>query len=116
MDCWKGGTKMPLYLINVAYTPEAWATMVKNPQDRLGAISKSVERLGGKVKQGYLCFGEYDTIAICEFPDNVSAAAFAVAVSSGGAVKACHTTPLMTTTEGIEAMKKAGTSGYEPPG
>ena len=70
---------MSHYLVQVAYTPEAWATMVKNPQDRLAAIAPAVEGLGGKVKDGYLSFGDYDTVAICEFPDNVSAAAFAAA-------------------------------------
>ena len=68
---------MSHYLVQVAYTPEAWATLVKNPQDRLAAIAPAVERLGGRVKDGYLTFGDYDTIAICEFPDDVSAAAFA---------------------------------------
>jgi len=107
---------MSQYLIQVAYTPEAWATMVKNPQDRLQAIAPAVEKLGGKVKDGYLTFGEYDIIAICEFPDNVSAAAFSLAASAGGACKTFKTTPLLTTAEGIKAMKKAGTASYEPPG
>jgi len=107
---------MSHYLIQVAYTPEAWATMVKNPQDRMSAITPAVERLGGKVTDGYLTFGDYDTIAICEFPDDVSAAAFAVAVSAGGACKTFKTTPLLTAAEGMNAMRKAGGSSYQPPG
>jgi hypothetical protein len=47
-------------------------------------------------------------------PDNVSAAAFAVAVAGGGACKNVKTTPLLSLAEGLEAMKKAGTSGYKP--
>ncbi len=107
---------MSHYLIQVAYTPEAWATMVKNPQDRIQAITPVVERLGGKVKDGYLTFGEYDTIAICEFPDDVSAAAFSLAASAGGACKTFRTTPLLTVADGVQAMKKAGNASYEPPG
>ena len=107
---------MSHYLVQVAYTPEAWATMVKNPQDRLAAIAPAVERLGGRVKDGYLTFGDYDTIAICEFPDDVSAAAFAVAVSAGGACKTFKTTPLLTAEEGMNAMRKAGGASYQPPG
>jgi uncharacterized protein with GYD domain len=107
---------MSHYLVQVAYTSDAWATMVKNPQDRIQAIIPAVERLGGKVKDGYLTFGEYDILAICEFPDNVSAAAFSLAATSGGACKVFRTTPLMTVAEGVDAMKKAGTAGYEPPG
>jgi hypothetical protein len=39
-----------------------------------------------------------------------------MAVSAGGAVKASKTTPMMTIEEGLEAMQKAGGSGYQPPG
>ena len=63
----------------------------------------------------YLAFGDYDVVAVCEFPDNASAAAFSLAAASGGSVKAFKTTPLLTPNEGIDAMKKAGGSGYKPP-
>ena len=39
---------MPQYLVQVAYTPESWAKMVKNPQSRLEAVRPAVESLGGK--------------------------------------------------------------------
>jgi hypothetical protein len=48
-------------------------------------------------------------------PDNVSAAAFALAAAAGGGLKAYKTTPLLTFEQGIEAMKKASGAGYEPP-
>jgi hypothetical protein len=47
-------------------------------------------------------------------PDNVSAAAFAMAIAGGGACKSVKTTPLMTGEEAVAAMKKAGGSGYKP--
>ena len=106
---------MAYYLLQAAYTPEAWAAMVKNPQDRVQAVRPIVERLGGKVEQGWLAFGEYDIVAILQMPDNVSAAAFSMAASAGGAVKAIRTTPLMTVDEGVAAMRKAQGAGYRPP-
>ncbi len=45
---------MPYYLLQAAYTPEAWANLVKNPQDRTEAIRPIIEGLGGKVITG-LC-------------------------------------------------------------
>jgi hypothetical protein len=48
--------------------------------------------------------------------DHVSAAAFSLAVSAGGAVKAIKTIPLLTIEEGIAAMQKAAGAGYRPPG
>jgi uncharacterized protein with GYD domain len=106
---------MPQFLLQVAYTPEACATLVKNPQNRMDAIRPAVERLGGKIGGAWLSFGEYDVIVIAEFPDNVSAAALSIAAQAGGALKAAKTTPLLTTEEGVEAFRKAATSGYQPP-
>jgi uncharacterized protein with GYD domain len=107
---------MAQYLVQVAYTPQAWAALVKNPQDRMQSVGPVVERLGGKVQGAWLTFGEYDTVVIAQLPDNVSAAAFSMAISAGGACKSCTTTPLMTAEEGVEAMRKAAGAGYRPPG
>ena len=106
---------MPHYLIQAAYTPEAWATLVKNPQSRAEAVRPVIEGLGGKLVALYLAFGEYYVVALAEMPDNVSAAAFSMAATAGGALKAVKTTPLMTTEEAVEAMRKAGQAAYRPP-
>jgi len=106
---------MAQYLLQVAYTSEAWANIVKHPQDRIAVVSKVVQNLGGKVIGGWLSFGDYDTVAILEMPDNTSAAAFSIAVGAGGACKSVKTTPLLATEEGVEAAKRAAKSGYVPP-
>jgi len=106
---------MPQYLLQVAYEPEAWAAMLKKPHNRLNAVRPEVEKLGGKLDVGWFSFGDYDLVAIVEMPDNTSAAAFSLAASASGAIKAIKTTPLLSLDEGIEAMKKAGKSGYRPP-
>lgn len=106
---------MAYYLIQVAYTPEAWASIVKNQQNRLDAVRPVVEKMGGKIESGWLSFGDYDLVAICQMPRNVEAAAFSLAAAAGGAVKSIKTTPLLTMEEGMEAMKKAAASGYQPP-
>ena len=82
---------MALYLLQVAYTPEAWAVQLNNPLDRREAVSPVVEQLGGYIESAYYAFGDYDAILIIEMPDNVSAAAFSLAVSAGRAVKAIKT-------------------------
>lgn len=107
---------MPNYMLQVAYTSEAWATQVKNPQNRLEVVRPVIEGLGGKIVGAWMSFGEYDAVLILEMPDNTSAAALSIAISSGGATKAAVTTPLMAIEEGVEAMRKAGGSGYRPPG
>ena len=106
---------MAQYLVQVAYTPEAIASLVKNPQNRLSVISEAIEKLGGKMTNGWLSFGDFDTAVLLELPNNVAAAAFALSIGGGGACKSVKTTPLLSVEEGIEAMKAAATTGYKPP-
>ena len=106
---------MAHYLLQVAYTSEAWANMLKNPQDRIEIVTKAVQNLGGSVVGGWVSFGDYDTVAILQMPDDAAAAAFSMAVAAGGACKSVKTTPLLSTEEGIEAEKKAAKAGYAPP-
>jgi uncharacterized protein with GYD domain len=103
---------MPNFLIQAAYTPEAIQAMIQNPQDRTAVIRGAIEKLGGKVHHLFLSFGDYDVVVLLEMPDNVAAAAIALAVAAGGACKTVKTTSLLTAAEGLEAAKKAATSGY----
>ena len=105
---------MPRYMYEVAYTPEAWGTLVQKPQDRVEAIRPAVRKLGGKIETAYFAFGDYDLVVIANMPDNVSAAALSLAASAGGSVKSIKTTPLMTIREGMRAMRQAKRSGYTP--
>ena len=107
---------MAHYMVQAAYTAEAIAAMVKKPEDRAAAIRPVVEKLGGKLEGVWFCFGEYDIVGISQLPDNVSAAAFAFAVTQGGKVKTLKTTPLMSADEAVKAMKMAAGAGYRPPG
>ena len=106
---------MPLFLSQVGYNQEGWQALVSNPQNRLEAIRPVVDKLGGRIVNAYFAFGDYDFVLIAEFPDNVSAAALAIAAAAGGAVKSIKTTPLMEASEGMEALRKAAASGYRAP-
>jgi uncharacterized protein with GYD domain len=106
---------MAYYLFQATYTAEAIANMVKAPQNRAEAVRVAVEKMGGSVEGFWFAFGEYDTVEIIQLPDNVSAAAFSMAVSAGGALKAIKTTPLLTMEESVAAMRKAPETGYRPP-
>jgi uncharacterized protein with GYD domain len=106
---------MALYALQTAYAPIGWAALLKDPQNRMEAVKPVVQRLGGSVVDGWLTFGDYDVLVICQLPDNVSATALSMAISAGGAVKSVKTTPLVTFDEGLEALKKAKDAGYRPP-
>ena len=107
---------MPHYLLQAAYTTEAWAAMTKNPQNRTETVQSLIETLGGRLESAYLCFGEYDSIVIAEFPDDQTAATFSIRAAAAGHLKALRTTPLLTPEEGLGAMGRAGSLDYPVPG
>jgi uncharacterized protein with GYD domain len=102
-------------MIQAAYSSPAVGSMIKNPQDRAAAIRPMIEKMGGKLHGLWFSFGEFDIVAITEMPDNISATAIAMAVGSSGAMSAFRTTPLMTSAEAMEAMKRAGAASYQAP-
>ena len=106
---------MASYLLQVAYTPQAWAALLKNPQDRTQVLRPVLEKLGGKFDTAYFAFGDYDVVAVLELPGDIDAAAFSIAAAAGGAIKSIKTTPLMSIADGISAMQKAGRIGYVSP-
>ncbi len=106
---------MPLYMIQSAFTADAWAVMAKTPQNRGESVRPAIEQLGGKLISYYFSFGDYDSLVIAELPDNATACAASIAAAAGGAIKAIKTTPLMTGEEGMAAMRTAGQAGYRPP-
>ena len=107
---------MPLYLTRFSYTPETWAKLIKNPEDRRAAATKYIESVGGKLHGFWYAFGDHDGYNLWEAPDNVSMAATALAISAGGAVSSFHTTVLMTVEETVVALQKAGSIAYRTPG
>jgi uncharacterized protein with GYD domain len=107
---------MASYLVQAAYTSEALKSLMASQQDRTAVVSKAIKGLGGKLIGNWMAFGDYDVVFIMEMPDNVSAAAMALAAAAGGSLKTVKTTPLMTIEEAKAAMKKAAESSYKPIG
>ena len=110
-----GFGKMPKYLVQIEYQIKAWTALVRDPQDRLEIAGPIVKTLGGSIECAYLSFGKYDSMAILDMPDNVSASSLSMALLASGVFKAIKTTLLMTWEEGVKAMKKAKKAAYQPP-
>ncbi len=72
---------MTLYLTHFSYTPETWARLTRNPEDRREAARKYIESVGGKLHGFWYAFGAYDGYNLWEAPDDVSMAAVAIAIS-----------------------------------
>ena len=107
---------MPLYLTRFSYTPETWARMIGNPEDRREAAEEYIESVGGKLHGFWYAFGEHDGYNLWEAPDNVSMAAVALAIGGGGALRSIETTVLLTVEEMLDALHRAQSVGYRAPG
>jgi uncharacterized protein with GYD domain len=107
---------MPLYLSKFSYTPETWARLIANPEDRRKAAETYIESVGGKLHGFWYAFGTHDGYNLWEAPDNMSMAAVALAISGGGALSSLETTVLLSVDETLEALQKADEIGYRAPG
>ncbi len=107
---------MTYYLTRFSYTPEAWARLIKNPEDRRVAAKQYIEAVGGKLHGFWYAFGKHDGFTLWEAPDNVSMSAVALALGAGGSISNLETTVLVTVEETLEALQRASSVGYRPPG
>lgn len=107
---------MPLYLSKFSYTPETWARLTTNPEDRRKAAETYIESVGGKLHGFWYAFGDHDGFTLWEAPDNASMAAVALAINGGGALSSMETTVLLTVDETLDALRKAEQISYRPPG
>jgi uncharacterized protein with GYD domain len=107
---------MALYLTRFSYTPETWARLTQNPEDRREAARAYIESVGGKLHGFWYAFGEFDGYNLWEAPDNVSIAAVVLAIGGGGALSKIETIPLLTVEETLEALGRAQSIGYRKPG
>jgi uncharacterized protein with GYD domain len=106
-----------MYLYEASYTAESIAAQIKNPQDRLETAAKPVATaVGGKLLGGGFSFGEHDVVILIEAPDDESAAAVALAVAAGGAIRSARTTKLLSGSQWVAALQKAAgvTGQYKP--
>jgi len=107
---------LALYLTRFSYSPETWARMTRNPEDRREAARKYIESVGGKLHGFWYAFGDFDGYNLWEAPDNVSMAAVAIAISGGAALSKFETTVLLTVEEALDALRLAQKVAYLPPG
>ena len=107
---------MPFYLTRFSYTPETWARLISNPEDRRDAAQEYIESVGGKLHGFWYAFGEHDGYNLFEAPDDVSMAAVVVAIGGGGALRSFETTVLLTVEDTLKALETAKSIKYRAPG
>ena len=108
---------MTYYLIQWTYKDPQVKALVETPHDRAAELDKAVAAFGGRLHDFYYSIGEFDGMAIVEFPDTESCEACLMILAGEGANARLKTTLLITRDEGERAMVRAGSvmSGYKPP-
>ena len=77
---------MAKYIVLVNWT-EMGLKNVRESPNRLDAAKKMLADMGGKFEQFYLTMGDADMVAICDIPDDDTAARFALRLSMQGSVR-----------------------------
>ena len=107
---------MAMYMYQAAYSKDAIANLVQNPQNRTDAIRTVCESMGGSMVGCWMAFGEDDIIVIADMPNDEAMAAVAMAVAASGAAVRGRSTKLLTMDQAVSAMNKANkTVHYQPP-
>jgi uncharacterized protein with GYD domain len=107
---------MAKYAALFKLTNDSVAGMIEKPSDRKAAVQKAAKSAGGKLLDYYWMFGQYDGLAIFEFPNSKKVASFMLAVAGRGALSHLETHELIDASdiEGLLADSKGIT--YTPPG
>lgn len=77
---------MTTYVTLLRYTEQGISTVEASP-DRVDAHKDLVADLGGEFRDFYLTMGQYDGIAIADFPDDETAAEYALILGKAGNVR-----------------------------
>jgi uncharacterized protein with GYD domain len=102
------------YMIRASYTTEGVKGLIQEGgTGRRDAVGKLLADLGGTLETFDYAFGEDDVYVTLELPDNVTAAAVALAIGASGAVR-IRTTVLLTPEEVDKAAHT--TVKYRAPG
>ena len=97
---------MPTYVSLVKFTQHGLMTMKDKGVERAEAVQKNAKAHGGKLLQAYYCLGEYDVVAVWEFPDNRSAMKAAVLNASLGHIQ-LTTMPAVTRDEWKKLLQES---------
>jgi uncharacterized protein with GYD domain len=102
---------MPKYMFEGHYSAEgAKRVMKEGGSARRAAVAKMAESVGGKLESFYFASGGVDSFGVFDLPDNVTAAAVALAASQSGGLSV-KTIDLLSPEDLDKAAKKSVSYG-----
>jgi len=100
------GDNMPKYLAIGSYTADGLRELAAHgASGRIEASKKLIAEAGGSIESFYYAFGSDDAFIVCDLPDNVAAAATAIAAGASGIV-VNRMVPLLTAEDIDQAVSR----------
>ncbi|WP_324151555.1 GYD domain-containing protein [Ideonella sp.] len=96
-----------MYLHQWRYKDEQVKPMLVEKAERVDEVRTATEAFGGTLHQFFFCLGDYDGLAIAEFPDDESALACLMTHYTLGRVHSIKSTPLIGPAGIVNAKTKA---------
>ena len=97
---------MAKYLAIASYTVDGLKELAAHGASaRIEASKKLVAKVGGTIESFYYALGADDVYIVCDLPDNVAAAATAIAAGASGVV-ITRMVPLLTAEEVDQAVTR----------
>src|SRR5207237_5219756 len=102
---------MQMFRAQLAYTHEAWATLMHAPQARAAASDALLRHFGGRrIGLYYTPGAEYDGFALFEAPDDAAAAAVEIADVALGHLRSNRLLRVLSPEEMQTALRQAATA------
>jgi len=97
---------MAKYLAIASYTADGLRELAAHGASaRIEASKKLIADAGGSIESFYYAFGSDDVFIVCDLPDNVAAAAAAIAAGASGVV-VTRMVPLLTAEQIDQAVSR----------
>ena len=106
---------MPRYMVQFSYSPEAWTSLIRHPQNRADGLNTMLQQLGARLVDMYFYYGDWDGFVIIEAPDDVSFVASLLAGNAPGHLKATKVSRLYSAEENLEIVRRASEVSYQGP-
>lgn len=97
---------MPFFMSQWIYHDREIKALLDHPQERVEVVTAAIEAFGGRLHDFYFAFGDYDGVAISEFPDSETALSCFMTFAGDGGLKSFKTTVLLTPQEARRAMDR----------
>ncbi len=109
---------MPRYLTTARITQAAAQALLKDPQDREAVLRPVVAAAGATLEHFWVSLDTMEVIEVWVVDDPAGMDALALAAAAGGAVdnSTGQVRRILTGPEVAETARRAGATGYRPPG